>query len=1450
MSHEPSSDRKRKPVEEPDVAINSDDQIPMKSKAPRLSVNSSMTLSHIASLPRKAPMATEKAATANNPSASNAPEQKSSMGRIEKKIQDLSSSDIVEINDALVALSMDLKNDSTTRDIFFTVGGCRALVQLLKNCLEKAIDEITACDKVTELNELAELDTIHKTLRIIANLTFRHNGILVEIASVGGVEAAVKVMETFPKCQRLQEYACNVLINLAYCNIGETKAIEAGGIQVLLAAIDNHLGSAEVCGYACWALFNIVFDNKENTELLISLGGEAAVSKVRTKLPDLEEDHQEVLLDLITEMTASQTTVKHSCKSSEVAIASLETTAVSSLPTATKVATGSLKVPALSFQPRVDTTASPAVPTLSSQSTLIGIYHESSDSVSPSPKVPAFPAKSRNDSQLKPEATPKVVSQQPRNDRKCKSTEAPEIAVLKSPEVVVLEAPEAVVLEAPEAVVLESRGEDELNATQFAIRSTRSLRERMYQKARKDDSTSTVASPQMNAQVATERIATANDPSASNNPEQEASMEKIRENIQDLSGSDNVEVNTALVDLLLDLKKDPTTRDNESIMSHEPSSDRKRKPVEETDVAINSDDQIPMKSNKTGRVTLDSSMTLSHIASLPRKAPMATEKAATANNPSASNAPEQKASMARIEKKIQDLSGSDNVEINDALVALSMDLKNDSTTCDDFFTAGGCRALVQLLKNCLEKAIDEIPACDQVTKLNELAELETLYKALSVIIGLTFQHDESRVAIAAIGGVEVVVEVMKTFPTCETLQECACCALRNLAYCSIGKTNAIESGRIKVLLAAIDNHLLGSANVCKSACWALFNIVRGNKETIELWISLDGRATVSKVRSKWPEVDEVYQGVLRQLTALLEVTPEVVSEQSRNDRKCKPTESLEAVVLESPEAVVAKTASAITEDEEYIQSVGKMIQDLCHSDNDEVNAAVWALNQDLDKDTNKCDKIQAVGGCLAMVQLLKNCLEKAIDEIPACDQVTELNELAGLETIHRALHVINRLTHQHGKRKIGIATIGGVEVVVKVMKTFPKCQALQKNACGALCSLACCSIGKTKAIESCGIEVLLASVTNHLGSAYICKTACSALFNIVSGNKENAALLITLGGRAAVSKVRSKWPDIDETHQGVLRRLAEWMTAFQPTVRSSCKSSEVAIASLKVPAFSSQHTVPKVAAGSLKIPAVSFQPTTAAKDTTTCPVVSTLSSQSTLIGIYHEFSDGASPSPKVLAVPSTPRNDSQLPEATPEVVSEQSRNDRKYKPTESPEAVVVESPEIVVLESTGEDERNATKVVTRSSRRLRERKFRDGRTDASTSTVASLEMNAQVLTERDSTAASVVSTSNTEQEGCTSNAEPQDQIQSIGTLIQGLFYSDNITFNAALRALIFSNLLCFFLHALRVPALLLSNLLCFVLHVLRVYLLEDSRKWNHVISVGGCFAVVPIIWLVVKEMIR
>jgi hypothetical protein len=225
--------------------------------------------------------------------------------------------------------------------------------------------------------------------------------------------------------------------------------------------------------------------------------------------------------------------------------------------------------------------------------------------------------------------------------------------------------------------------------------------------------------------------------------------------------------------------------------------------------------------------------------------------------------------------------------------------------------------------------------------------------------------------------------------------------------------------------------------------------------------------------------------------------------------------------------VVTANAASVsdTPPEETLESIGALVQDLFHSDNAKVNAALDALFLNLLGNKKKCEKIRDVGGCFALVQLVKNCLEKASEKIAACDQVTELNELVELKTLNESIRVITNLSYDQDN-SAGITAIGGVEAVVKVMKTFPKCRNLQLWASRALLNLTCENIiGKNKAVKTGGIDVLLAAVNNHLDSAIVCEKACCALILIVIGSKENIGLLISLGGATAVAKVRAKWSD-------------------------------------------------------------------------------------------------------------------------------------------------------------------------------------------------------------------------------------------------------------------------------------------------------------------------------------
>jgi hypothetical protein len=224
---------------------------------------------------------------------------------------------------------------------------------------------------------------------------------------------------------------------------------------------------------------------------------------------------------------------------------------------------------------------------------------------------------------------------------------------------------------------------------------------------------------------------------------------------------------------------------------------------------------------------------------------------------------------------------------------------------------------------------------------------------------------------------------------------------------------------------------------------------------------------------------------------------------------------------------------SITVSEVTVEVIGSLIQELFDSDNSKVNAALDAFDADLYEDKTKCNKIVTVGGCHALMQLVKNCIAKGIEDIPDHDQVTDLSQ-PELKTLFKALAVITNLTYHHDESQVGITVIGGVDAVVKVMETFPLCRELQRSVCASLCNLTCCSLGKKKALEAGGITVLIAAVTKHTDSSLVCQHACDTLENIIDGNMEHTRVFMNAGGVAALSKVRNKWPENKRIQASVL----------------------------------------------------------------------------------------------------------------------------------------------------------------------------------------------------------------------------------------------------------------------------------------------------------------------------
>jgi hypothetical protein len=246
----------------------------------------------------------------------------------------------------------------------------------------------------------------------------------------------------------------------------------------------------------------------------------------------------------------------------------------------------------------------------------------------------------------------------------------------------------------------------------------------------------------------------------------------------------------------------------------------------------------------------------------------------------------------------------------------------------------------------------------------------------------------------------------------------------------------------------------------------------------------------------------------------------------------------------------ADTASASSDSEQgSMESIGKLIQDLFNSA--KVDAALNGLVLALDLDKEKCDIFVTAGVSFALVQLVNDCLKKATKKVPAYNEVTNLNKAAELLSLYKTFFVIQLLTRAHDESKAGISSVGGVEEIVRVMKAFPYCHILQREACGALNNLIGCSIGKKKAVEIGAMEVVLAVINNNLGiTARACEYACSTLSRMVADSKENTELFISSSGVATMAKVRKACPDDDEVEEAVrvlmtpvLKELSSWSQA-------------------------------------------------------------------------------------------------------------------------------------------------------------------------------------------------------------------------------------------------------------------------------------------------------------------
>jgi hypothetical protein len=678
MSSESRNDRKRKPTEDPEAVVANDGQSPKENKkARKVSLNA-------AAPEMDASVSTEGASTRNSACVADvAPEV--SRRRIHAWMKDLHHSNNVKVNVALNALHVDLKNKEKC-DMFTFSGGCHALVHLMKDRLKKATDKIQAYDQVTKLNEHAELKTLYKSLRVIISLTFMHDLSKDGITRVGGVEAVVKTMEKFPKCQALQLPACNALINLTACNISNKKAVKEGEIKVLLAALKNHLSSVNVCERACWALRNIVTGSKENAERLITMGGAATVDEVSIiKWPD--NDKVQLLARRLATMLSSRPGGRSDSESFKVAAASKAAPIMSSQPDeptiapqsgvarkmSSEFATASPKVPAMSSDPREDSDPKPT----GTPDALVGSsdHRMSSKDADASPKSlkrPPITSQHGDDRKRKPKDTPYAeVSTDDRRSSEV-ATAYTEVPTMSTQSV---DDHKRKQTDTPDAVV----GSDDHRSSKVATASTGS------------DDQSSPEFATASTEVATMSSQPA-DPTMSSQP--------------GYGHKRSVEVDTA--------SKEVGTSSSQPAaptISSQSRDDRKRNTMETPEGVVTCDQHSP-RGRTSQRVCKD--IFASSITSPQTNAPVAIERASTAHvasspiimhEESASYTEPPEEPIQGMWTLIRDLNHPDTAKVDAALKALIIDLVEDSTIWNHFAVVGSCFAAVQLTKLVVKEAI-------------------------------------------------------------------------------------------------------------------------------------------------------------------------------------------------------------------------------------------------------------------------------------------------------------------------------------------------------------------------------------------------------------------------------------------------------------------------------------------------------------------------------------------------------------------------------------------------------------------------------------------------------------------------------------------------------------------------------------------------------------------------
>jgi len=226
-----------------------------------------------------------KPAAVSSEASDNAPKQaqasttvKAELGDIQKLImEDLSSNDANIVKKTLTELANSCLNNEkgsdTNRKAIFNAGGHALIVLAMKKWHDNFLIQAEAC-------------------RALQNIScfVSHETVVVPIVSIGGIEAVLSSMKTFPDVQSVQRSGCGALI-VFICNKEDSAkhlVLKLGELSTVINAMKAFPNNVDIQKCVCMMLYEISRWSETKTGIG-KAGGIVAIASAIENHPDSDD---------------------------------------------------------------------------------------------------------------------------------------------------------------------------------------------------------------------------------------------------------------------------------------------------------------------------------------------------------------------------------------------------------------------------------------------------------------------------------------------------------------------------------------------------------------------------------------------------------------------------------------------------------------------------------------------------------------------------------------------------------------------------------------------------------------------------------------------------------------------------------------------------------------------------------------------------------------------------------------------------------------------------------------------------------------------------------------------------------------------------------------------------------------------------------------------------------